>query len=169
VSTIKLWLPIALLALAGLAAAEVLTDGSGGEAARAAPPLPAAALRAPRVSLASLRGEPALVAFWASWCGPCHEDASALRQAAHRLGDRARVVAVDWDDGTAPARAFVRRYHWAFPVLTDTEGTAGERYGVSGLPTTFVLDPAGEIVATLRGPQSAAAFARAALSAAAPE
>jgi cytochrome c biogenesis protein CcmG, thiol:disulfide interchange protein DsbE len=169
VVAVKPWLPIALLVLAGLAAAELLTDGSGGDPARAAPPLPNTALRPPDISLASLRGEPALVAFWASWCGPCHEDATALRQAARRLGGRARVVAVDWDDGTAPARAFVRRYRWGFPVLADSEGTAGERYGVSGLPTTYVLDPAGEIVATLRGPQSAAAFAGAALAAAASE
>ena len=162
----KRWTAIALVLLAALAAAEILTENSGGETARAAPPLPTAALRPPSVTLASLRGEPALVAFWASWCGPCHEDAPALREAARQLGDRARVVAVDWDDGTGAARTFVRRYRWPFPVLVDSNGTAGERYRLNGLPTTFVVGPAGDIVETLPGPQTAPALERAALLAA---
>ncbi|MBS1878060.1 MAG: TlpA family protein disulfide reductase [Actinobacteria bacterium] len=153
-----------LAAVLGLAAAELLSGGAAPRA-RPAPALPTATLRPPQVSLAALRGKPALVAFWASWCGPCHEDAAALREAARELGSRARVVAVDWDDGSAAARAFVRRYGWRFPVLSDSEGTAGERYGVAGLPTTFVLDAGGEIVQTLRGPQSAATFTRAVLAA----
>ena len=63
-------------------------------------------------------------------------------------------VAVDWDDAGGPARAFVHKHGWTFPVLADTTGAAGEKYGLVGLPTSFVLDPQGRIVATFRGPQS---------------
>jgi thiol-disulfide isomerase/thioredoxin len=162
---LKRWAVAAVVAAAALAAAELLS-GHAADDARAAPPLPATVLHPPAVSVPSLRGKPALVAFWASWCGPCHEDAPALRAAAGELGRRARVVAVDWDDGAAAARAFVRRYGWSFPVLADDEGTTGERYGLAGLPTTFVLDPSGDIVRTLRGPQTTATFVQAALGAA---
>src|SRR5204862_455307 len=51
--------------------------------------------------------------------------------------------------------------------LRDAEGTVGNDYGISGLPTTFVLDGRGHIAATLRGPQDDASLARA-LAAAAP-
>jgi hypothetical protein len=51
-------------------------------------------------------------------------------------------------------------------VLADTSGTAGEQYGLVGLPTSFVLDPRGRIVATFRGPQSEATLRRALLEAA---
>jgi cytochrome c biogenesis protein CcmG/thiol:disulfide interchange protein DsbE len=156
----------ALAVVAALAAAELLSGKSDSAAPRPAPALPTAVLQPPRATLAALRGKPALVAFWASWCGPCREDAPHLRQAARALGGRASVVAVDWDDGAAAARAFLGRARWPFAVLSDTSGGAGERYGLVGLPTTYVLDPSGRIVATLRGPQSAAELEQAARAAA---
>lgn len=149
------WLALAALAASVGIGAELLS-GNADESARAAPALPSAALQKPAVSVAGLRGKPALVAYFASWCGPCAEDAATLRQVAASVGGRARVVAVDWDDEAAAARAFVHRHHWPFTVLSDPNGSAGERYGIIGLPTSFVLDSEGRIVATLRGPQPAA-------------
>ena len=119
----------------------------------------------PGTDLAALRGKPALVDFFASWCDPCAEEAPELRKLAASLGDRATVVAVDWDDAGGPARAFVKKHGWTFPVLADTSGRAGESYGLVGLPTSFVLDPQGRIVATFRGPQTAATLRQALLEA----
>jgi peroxiredoxin len=72
---------------------------------------------------------------------------------------------VDWDDAGGAARAFIRKHGWNFPVLADTSGAAGEEYGLIGLPTSFVLDPRGRVVATFRGPQSEATLRRALLEA----
>lgn len=160
------WVAVAALVVAALVVAELASGGGSEETGRAAPPLPAQALRPPGTDLAALRGKPALVAFFASWCAPCAEEAPTLRKLAASLGDRADVVAVDWDDAGGPARAFVRKHGWTFPVLADTSGTAGESYGLVGLPTSFVLDPRGRIVATFRGPQSEARLRQALLEAA---
>jgi cytochrome c biogenesis protein CcmG/thiol:disulfide interchange protein DsbE len=161
------WAAVAALVIAAFAIAE-LASGSGSDSTvgRAAPPLPAKALRPPGTTLAGLRGKPALVDFFASWCAPCAEEAPTLRKLSAALGGRATVVAVDWDDAGGPARAFVRKHGWDFPVLADTSGTAGESYGLVGLPTCFVLDPQGRIVATFRGPQSEATLRQALLEAA---
>jgi cytochrome c biogenesis protein CcmG, thiol:disulfide interchange protein DsbE len=152
-------------AIVALAAAELLSGGSG-SANRPAPGLPSAVLVPPRESVSSLRGKPAAVNFWASWCGPCRHEAPELERLARSLSGQARLVGVDWSDGLAGARSFLRRYGWSFPVLRDSSGRAGERYGVAGLPTTFILDPRGRIVRTLRGPQTEASL-RSALRAAA--
>jgi cytochrome c biogenesis protein CcmG, thiol:disulfide interchange protein DsbE len=159
------WIAAVGLVVAALVVAEFAGGGSQG-IGRAAPPLPTEALRPPAVDLAALRGKPALIDFFASWCTPCAEEAPSLQKLSATLGDRATVVAVDWDDAGGPARAFVRRHGWTFPVLADTAGTAGESYGLVGLPTSFVLDPQGRIVATFRGPQSEATLRRALLEAA---
>jgi cytochrome c biogenesis protein CcmG/thiol:disulfide interchange protein DsbE len=161
------WVAVAALVVAVVVVVEVASGGGKSPAGRQAPPLPAQALRPPGVDLAELRGKPALVDFFASWCGPCHEEAPTLRAVSRSLGDRATVVAVDWDDADGPARAFVHKYGWKFPVLADTDGSVGESYGVTiGLPTSFVLDPQGRIVAKFEGPQSAARLRQALLEAA---
>jgi thiol-disulfide isomerase/thioredoxin len=121
---------------------------------RPAPQLPTGVLVPPHVTLASLRGEPAAVNFWASWCAPCQKEALDLERVARLLRGRARLVGVNWEDGTSAARSYVDRYHLTFPNLTDPDGVAGNAYGLRGLPTTFILDSQGKITAVLQGPQS---------------
>jgi len=147
---------IAALAVFGLAA-------SGSSSGRAAPALPRERLAGAPVTLSSLvaGGRPALVVFWASWCGPCEREAPALERFATDSQGRGRVIGVDWSDGLAGARSFIARYRWTFPNLRDSEGTVGNAYHLIGLPTTFVLDAHGRIRSVLRGPQDEASLARA--------
>jgi cytochrome c biogenesis protein CcmG/thiol:disulfide interchange protein DsbE len=148
---------------AALVIAEIATSGGGG--ARRASALPSEVLVPPRVTLTSLRGRPALVNFWASWCHPCRREAPELQRFAARPPAGARLVGVDFTDDRGAAQAFIREHGWRYPNLRDPDGTIGRRYGVEGLPITFVLNPRGEIVDTLRGPQTAATLERAARSA----
>jgi cytochrome c biogenesis protein CcmG, thiol:disulfide interchange protein DsbE len=144
----------AVVAVAALIAIEVATSG-GSDKPRPAPPLPSQVLNPPRATLADLRGKPALVNFWASWCDHCVEEASEMESLARSLRGRAALVGVDWSDDLGHARDFLREHRWTFPVLRD-EGEVGDEYGITGLPTTFVLDRRGRIVETLRGPQTRA-------------
>jgi cytochrome c biogenesis protein CcmG/thiol:disulfide interchange protein DsbE len=150
---------VAVTVVGGLIAIEALSAGSGVQG-RPAPPLPSAVLQPPRASLASLRGEPALVNFWASWCEPCREEAPELARFQNSLHG-GHLVGVDYTDREDAGRDFVRRYGWRFPVLDDPDGVYGARYALNGLPTTVVLDPEGRIVETLRGPQTAAGLGHA--------
>ncbi len=153
-------LALAVLVVAGLVAAELITAG-GGSDARPAPELPTQVLAGHRVDLASLRGKPALINFWASWCGPCKDEAPELKRFSEQLDGRARLVGVDWGDAAASARDFVAKAGWRYPVLRDPSQRVGTRYGLNGLPTTFVLNARGDIVQTLRGPQTVASLNRA--------
>src|SRR5438445_3568237 len=132
------FLTVAVLLLAFLLA--VLVGGNAGSTkTRLAPALPSRVLVGPRVDIASLRGRPAIIHFWASWCGPCVKEAPQLARLASELHGRATLVGVDWSDNRGAAASFVRRFHWTFPVLIDPEGI-GNAYGLTGLPTTFLLD-----------------------------
>jgi cytochrome c biogenesis protein CcmG/thiol:disulfide interchange protein DsbE len=137
----------------GVVAAEVLTAG-GDTTARPAPELPREVLAGPRTDLASLRGKPALVNFWASWCEPCKEEAPELKRFDREVGDRAALVGVDWGDAAGNAREFIAKAGWRYPVLRDPSQRVGTAYGLNGLPTTFVLDADGNIRRTLQGPQT---------------
>jgi cytochrome c biogenesis protein CcmG/thiol:disulfide interchange protein DsbE len=133
-------------------------SGKGGAGGRLAPALPREPLTGPAVTLATLRAtagrRPALVVFWASWCEPCRREAPSVERFARSPVGRGRVVGVDWSDEAQSARRFIGKYRWSFPNLRDGEGTVGYAYGLTGLPTTYVIGADGRIEATLRGPQS---------------
>jgi cytochrome c biogenesis protein CcmG/thiol:disulfide interchange protein DsbE len=151
---------VAVALVAGLIAYEALSSGNG-NVGQPAPPLPRAVLQPPRETLASLRGKPALVNFWASWCEPCREEAPQLQKLQSSLGGSGALVGVDYTDKASGGREFVEKYGWTFPILEDPDGVYGARFHFSNLPTTVVLDAKGRIVETLHGPQTAAGLRRA--------
>jgi thiol-disulfide isomerase/thioredoxin len=102
-----------------------------------------------------------VIAFFASWCGPCRLEAPALERFATSPIGRGQMIAVDYGDVPARARAFIARYHWSFPVLSDPSTAFGDAYGVAHLPTTVILDANGRIVARDYGAQTIASLDRA--------
>jgi cytochrome c biogenesis protein CcmG/thiol:disulfide interchange protein DsbE len=158
---VRRWLYLAAgLGIVALIAIEIATAGSNGSTGKPAYPLPTKVLQGPQVTLADLKGKPALINFWASWCPPCREEAPELARLSRSLHGRAAVIGIDYTDQEDGGRAFLRKYGWTFPVLSDPDGIYGARYGFSALPTTLVLNPEGKIAAILRGPQSVADFRR---------
>jgi thiol-disulfide isomerase/thioredoxin len=154
-----------LVLVAAIAVAAIIGLASHPATGRAAPALPRETLIGGPVTLASLLAgtgdKPALVVFWASWCGPCGEEAPAIERFASSTAGRGRIVGVDWSDARSGALGFIRVHHWTFPNLRDGEGLVGNSYGLTVLPTTVVLDGRGRIRAMLRGPQSVASLQRA--------
>ena len=149
------WTLVACAVIAALAIFGLASHSANG---RQAPALPHERLVGAPVTVASLlanaRGHAALVVFWASWCGPCAHEAPALERFSRSPNGRGRIVGVDWSDGLSGARAFIKHYSWTFSNVRDAEGTVGNAYRLTNLPTTFVLDAHGRIRATLRGPQN---------------
>jgi cytochrome c biogenesis protein CcmG/thiol:disulfide interchange protein DsbE len=72
---------------------------------------------------------------------------------------------VDYNDTTSNATAFIHDHGLSYPILRDGSGSVASDYGVTGLPTTFVLNSQGQIVRTLRGPQTASSLREALQSA----
>jgi cytochrome c biogenesis protein CcmG/thiol:disulfide interchange protein DsbE len=105
-----------------------------------------------QVALGSMQGAPLVVIFFASWCGPCHEDAPIFTDLADRYGERVGFVSVAVGDAPHEARAFASRYGWTWPVLRDDEHRWVAAFGPPGVPATFVVDADGAVIRTLTGP-----------------
>ena len=113
-----------------------------------------------KVSLASYRGRPVVLNFWASWCNPCKSEAAVLERDWTRYRDRGVVfLGVDYHDLAPDARRFVRHHALTFPMLEDGSGQVTGRYGISQVPETYVLNRQGRVVAHLAGPITDPQFA----------
>lgn len=100
------------------------------------------------VTDADLAGHPVVMNFWASWCGPCNEEAPALEKTWQEYKDRGVVfLGVDVKDIAANARKFVDKYGLTYSMVADPDQELASAMGVGiGLPQTFFIDPEGKIV-----------------------
>lgn len=111
------------------------------------------------VRLADFRGRWVIVNFWASWCSPClleMPDLQAFHE-AHR--DRTTVVGINFENlPSSQIRAFTERLAITFPIALSG-GNPIPGFELKGLPTTFLISPAGKLADTHLGTVNAAMLA----------
>jgi cytochrome c biogenesis protein CcmG/thiol:disulfide interchange protein DsbE len=111
------------------------------------------------VSLASLRGKAVVLNFFASWCGPCKREAPALEQLWRDYRSRGVVVlGIDTNDASNDAEQFISTHRVTYPTVGGGGHLTG-KYGIPGLPVTYVLNRQGHVVGgQIDGPVSDAPF-----------
>jgi len=100
------------------------------------------------VTLESARGKFVIVDFWATWCQPCLQSMPHLDALARKHPDVV-VLAVNMDNAKA-ARKIFDTEHYTMSLVAD-DGDASERYNVSAIPHTVLIDRNGTVVAVSRG------------------
>jgi peroxiredoxin len=106
------------------------------------------------IKRADYAGKVLFLNFWATWCPPCREEMPAMQRLYQRYRDRGLVVvAVAVDTNTSGIQEFVRQQGFSFPVGQDADGEVAERYRVLRLPSTFLVDRNGNMVALAMGPR----------------
>ena len=99
------------------------------------------------VSLATYRGHPVIINFFASWCPPCKRETPMLARFYLASKGRIDVIGVDANDQTGPAMRFLRAAGVRYPVAFDPyPSSTTVSYGVLGLPQTFFLNAQHRIV-----------------------
>jgi cytochrome c biogenesis protein CcmG, thiol:disulfide interchange protein DsbE len=119
--------------------------GSGGIAkGQPVPDIHGTALDGSPIDLASLRGHPVVVNFWASWCGPCQQEMPLLAQKAQEHdGSGLEILGVLSDDTAANGQAFEKTYGATWPSAFDGDGSIKRAYQVIGRPQSYFIDKDG--------------------------
>ncbi len=110
-------------------------------------------------SLSAYHGRTVLVNFWATWCPPCRQEWPELLAFAQQIDPlQVAILAVNSEEDPGLVQSFVGTETLPFPVLLDGEGTVGDTYRVTGLPTTFLVSPEGVVLQVIPGNLDLATF-----------
>lgn len=124
---------------------------------RTAPPVELALLAGGTFSLEDAQedGKVVILAFWASWCGPCQRELPALQELQGSLdSEPVQIVLINVDKDKRDALRFLQRINMSaddMSVAMDSESVILGSYSVLSMPTSFVIDPNGTVKLTKVG------------------
>lgn len=116
------------------------------------PPLQAPAFSLPDLneqlrSLEEFKGKPVIVNFWATWCPPCRAEMPSMERAWQKIESEGIVmVGINVGEDFDTVFGFTAEIDVNFPLLLDKDSSATKKWPIRGLPTTYVINPDGEIV-----------------------
>ena len=154
----------------GTSSRDSATEDGSERSAGAPAEVAGATLPAPDFTLPDLRGEPVrlsnyrgkvvLLDFWATWCGPCRMEIPHFQELTAKYGEKGFVViAIAMDEtGAEVVGPFVDRNQITYPVVLGDAETAELFGGVTALPTTYLIDRAGNMVRKYSGYQELSTF-----------
>jgi peroxiredoxin len=104
------------------------------------------------VELSRYRGKVVYLDFWASWCAPCLTAIPEIEAMRSEFpADRFQIIAVNLDQKTSKALRFLEKNPIGYPSATDPKGRLPEQFGLSTMPTSYLIDEDGVIRYVHRG------------------
>ncbi len=97
--------------------------------------------------MSSLTGKVVLINFWASWCKPCEQEAADLETAWLQNKDSGDVVflGIAWTDSDKNAMEYIQKFSISYPNGPDLGTRISQKYRITGVPETFVVDQDGNL------------------------
>jgi thiol-disulfide isomerase/thioredoxin len=104
------------------------------------------------IKLSHYRHKVVYVDFWASWCVPCRESFPWMNRMQSRYHDQGfDIIAINLDDQSSNANAFLHKVPADFTIAYDPQGAVAQRYGLTVMPTSYLINRKGQISYIHRG------------------
>jgi peroxiredoxin len=104
------------------------------------------------VELTQFKGQVVMLNFWASWCGPCRQEMPLLDSIYKKYGKLGfTMIGVNVEPDSKAANDWLKQTPVTFPILYDTDSKVSKLYGVSGMPSTVIVDRKGTVRMIHRG------------------
>jgi peroxiredoxin len=96
--------------------------------------------------LSDYRGQVVLVNFWATWCPPCRDEMPSMQRLWETLKEKGfTILAIDVGENGEQILPFVMEHDLEFPILMDPNSKTARAWSVRGMPTSFLVDPQGNL------------------------
>jgi cytochrome c biogenesis protein CcmG, thiol:disulfide interchange protein DsbE len=129
-----------------VSAEKVAEANRGTEPGNLAPEFQLTQLDGTALTLSDLRGQPAVLVFWASWCSFCKEEAPHVNKLAEAFANRGvHVFGINVRDSQARTEWGIKNFGIHYPVVRDANGNAARDYNVEGIPNVLFLDRKGVV------------------------
>lgn len=108
-----------------------------------------------KISLSNYKGRVIMINFWATWCPPCRYEMPSMETLFKEYNKKGfEILAISSDSqGEKIVRPFMEFYELSFIALMDTDGEVHSLYGVTSIPTTYIIDKQGNITHKIMGPR----------------
>lgn len=85
-----------------------------------------------------------IINFWATWCPPCWAEMPELNSFAEKHRDDVYFYSIS-DEPEGTVNGFMQKNGYSLPVVLDTNSQINRQYGITAIPTTFIIDKSGMI------------------------
>ena len=124
-----------------------IMDDIPAEVGGAAAPFTIKTFAGDEISLEKLKGKVVVINFFASWCGPCRDEAPSLQRLYLKYRNSGvEFVGIAVQDSVEGAARFVKHYGWTLPAGLDEGGDIARAYRISGVPKTCVIGKDGRVL-----------------------
>lgn len=103
-------------------------------------------------NLTDYKGQVVVVNFFATWCGPCVDEAPELEAFEQEYGDEVKLLIIDLGETRDRVKKFAEKHNTTSTYLFDYKMDIKDQFGVTGQPETFVIDTEGIIREHYKGP-----------------
>jgi peroxiredoxin len=139
-------LGVLLVALVFAVYSSLEKDPNAVKVGKEAPNFSLEQLNGSSMTLSDLRGKGVVLNFWGTWCEPCKSEMPALQKQYELNKDKGLVViGVNIGQAQATVEPFVKQLGVSFPILLDSQSQITKLYRIGPIPTTFFIDPDGEV------------------------
>lgn len=105
-----------------------------------------------KISLSDYKNKVVYVDFWASWCVPCRKSFPFMNNMQQRYAKKGLVIiAINLDTERSSADHFLKKSPAKFTIAYDPEGITPEKYKLSVMPTSYLIDKKGNIINVHKG------------------